>query len=342
MYDMVLQQYLHYYQNYDVTLDHFLTGLDALGTSRLMFQVLDPDELDRFLSAIRRQIWEERSPFELAFNHIYQFYAEPMVMFTNTHDQLLMNVPILLRLATQKPLNLYSTDTVPMPFHTETLEGKNNEYTFINNSYPYMALNEHNYIPLTETQLRMCDKMGSTYYCQNSYVLCQRTQHTCESAIYYKMDAKTISKHCQAKFTANVEFSPKVLDAGETMLLFNLPRLWILLCGQEKRPTEIEIATYKVVDRKEFCKYSLTAGSFQLDETLVKCTPEIYSEADGHFKSYFTINKIIFDYLQAERDVQLDSTVVQALGRLLDVKLKYDWTPLNWYVNPDLPNNVII
>ena len=184
MYDMVLRQYLNYYQNYDVTLDHLLTGLDALGTGRLTFQVLDPDELDRFLSAIRRQLQRERSPFELAFNHTYQFYAEPMVMFTNTHDQLLVNVPILLRLATQKPLNLYSIDTVPMPFDTETLDGRNNEYTFINNSYPYMALNEHNYIPLTETQLRMCDKMGPTYYCQNSYVLRQRTQHTCESAIY--------------------------------------------------------------------------------------------------------------------------------------------------------------
>ena len=257
------------------------------------------------------------------------------------HDQLLVNFPILLRLATQKPLNLYSIDTVPMPFDTETLDGKNNEYTFINNSYPYMALNEHNYIPLTETQLRMCDKMGSTYYCQNSYVLCQRTQHTCESAIYYKMDAKTITKHCQAKFAANVEFTPKVLDAGETMVLFNLPRPWILLCGQEKQPTEIEFATYKVVDRKEFCECSLTAGSFQLDETLVKCTPEINSETDGCFKSYFAINKIIFDYLQAEKDVQLDSTVVQALSRLLDVKPEYDWMSLNWYVNPDLPNNVI-
>ena len=209
MYDMVLRQYLHYYQNYDVTLDHFLTGLDTLGTGRLTFQVLDPDELDRFLSAIRRQLREERSPFELAFNHTYQFYAEPMVMFTNTHDQLLVNVPILLRLATQKPLNLYSIDTVPMPFDTEMLDGRNNEYTFINNSYPYMALNEHNYIPLTETQLRMCDKMGPTYYCQNSYVLRQRTQHTCESAIYYKMDAKTITKHCQVKFAANVEFIPE-------------------------------------------------------------------------------------------------------------------------------------
>ena len=119
------------------------------------------DKLDRFLSAISRTLQEERSPFELAFNHTYQFYAEPMVMFTNTHDQLLVNVPILLKLATQKPLNLYSIDTVPMPFDTEMLEGHNNEYTFINNSYPYMALNEHNYIPLTEPQLRLCDKMGS-------------------------------------------------------------------------------------------------------------------------------------------------------------------------------------
>ena len=171
MYDMVLCQYLQYYQNYDVTLDHFLTGLDTLGTGRLTFQVLDPDKLDRFLSAIRGTLWEERSPFELAFNHTYQFCAEPMVMFTNMHDQLLVNVPILLKLAMQKPLNLYSIDTVPMPFDTEMLEGRTNEYTFINNSYLYMALNEHNYIPLTEPHLRMCDKMGSTYYCQDSYVL---------------------------------------------------------------------------------------------------------------------------------------------------------------------------
>ena len=57
MYDMVLRQYLHYYQNYDVTLDHFLTGLDTLGIGRLMFQVLDPDELERFLNVIPRQLW---------------------------------------------------------------------------------------------------------------------------------------------------------------------------------------------------------------------------------------------------------------------------------------------
>ena len=230
-----------------------------------------------------------------------------------------------------------------MPFDTETLDGKNmetldgknNEYTFINNSYPYMALNEHNYIPLTETQLRMCDKMGSTYYCQNSYVLHQRTQHTCESAIYYKMDAKTITKHCQAKFAANVRIhSPKFWMQEKPWYFSICQDHGFFYVAKKNNLQKLKSATYKVVDRKEFCKCSLTAGSFQLDETLVKCTPEINSEADGHFKSYFAINKIIFDYLQAERDVQLDSTVVQALSRLLDVNLEYDWMPLNWYVNP--------
>ena len=48
------------------------------------------------------------------------------------------------------------------------------------------------------------------------------------------MDAATITENCQAKFAANVDFLPKVLDAGEMMVLFNLPRPWIPLCGCDK------------------------------------------------------------------------------------------------------------
>ena len=150
MYDRVLHKYLQYYINYQVALDHFLTGLDSLGTGCLTFQVLDPTELTRFLDAIARQLHTERLSFALAFNYTYQYYAEPMVTFSNTHDQLLLNIPVLLCLTDQKDLMLYSIDTVPMPFDTETLDGKNDEFTFINNSYPYMAINKENYIPLDE------------------------------------------------------------------------------------------------------------------------------------------------------------------------------------------------
>ena len=121
-----------------------------MGTGCLTFQVLNSTELMRFLEAISHQLHTQRSSFELAFNHTYQYYAEPMVTFSHLHDQLLVNILVLLCLNDQKDLTLYSIDTVPMPFDTETLDGKNDEYTFINNSYPYMAINQENYIPLDE------------------------------------------------------------------------------------------------------------------------------------------------------------------------------------------------
>ena len=74
---------------------------------------------------------------------------------------------------------------------------------------------------------------------------------------------------------------------------------------------------------------------------MAKCSPETQEEADGKFKSYFAVNKIIFNYLQAERNVELDSGVVRASGSLLEVKPEYDWVTLRWHENPDLPDNVI-
>ena len=138
--------------------------------------------------------------------------------------------------------------------------------------------------------------MGATYYCENSYVLRHRSEHTCESAIYYRTDPKMIMKHCRAMFASRQNFPPKVLDAGETMILFNLPRPWILVCGKHKRPREIQIVTYKILNRTELCECSLTAGTFSLDETLVQCTLEIQRQADGVFKMSYAINKIIFDF----------------------------------------------
>ena len=163
----------------------------------------------------------------------------------------------------------------------------------------------------------------------------------CESAIYYRTDPKTIMKHCRAMFTSWQNFPPKVLDAGETMILFNLPRPWILVCGKHKRPREIQIATYKILNRTELCECSLTAGTFSLDETLVQCTLEIRSQADGVFKMSYAINKIIFDYLQVNNNVTLEGDVVQALCELLLQKPQYDWSSVKWHEGTPLQDNVI-
>ena len=142
-------------------------------------------------------------------------------------------------------------------------------------------------------------------------------------------------------FASRQNFPPKVLDAGETMVLFNLPRPWILVCGKHKKPREIKIATYKILNRTELCECSLTAGTFSLDETLVQCTPEIREEADGIFQMSYAINKIIFDYVQVNNDVTLEGDVLQVLSELLSQKPQYKWSLVKWHEGTPLPKNVI-
>ena len=335
LYDQVLYQYKRYYERYDVTLDHFIAGLDALATGRLTVQVLDPVELDRFLGAIRQQLAAERSPFRLAFNHTYQFYAEPLVTFSNTHDTLLINLPVLLKPRADNPLMLYSIEAVPIPFDTNTIDGKAREYTLLNNSYPYMAINQNNYIPLNEMQLRRCTKIGATYYCENSFVIRHRSSHTCESAIFYREASAIITGVCKAKFVSQANFPPHVLDAGEHLLLFNLPRPWILICGRTRRPLHLPYSSFKVVKRTEFCECALSAGEFFLDNTMVTCPSKNSKLYDGKFTSYYVVNKYVFDYLQANLSYVIDPRTRRMLSELLTHKPKYQWASIAWYEDDD-------
>ena len=97
----------------------------------------------------------------------------------------------------------------------------------------------------------------------------------------------------------------------------------------------------KILNRTAFCKCSLTAGTFSLDETLVQCMPKIHSQADGVFKMSYTINKIIFDYLQVNNNVTLEGDVIQALSELLLQKPQYDWSSVKWHKGTLLLDNVI-
>ena len=55
----------------------------------------------------------------------------------------------------------------------------------------------------------------------------------------------------------------------------------------------------------------------------------------------YTINEIIFDYLQVNNDVTLEGDVLQALSELLSQKPQYDWSLVKWYEGTPLPDNVI-
>ena len=121
-----------------------------------------------------------------------------LASFTNTIDDLLLQLPILIKLKVQIPVSLFSIETVPIPLDAETYLGEKREYTQILPETEYIALTDNNYVPLTQVQISLCAKIGYTYYCEYAHLL---RKHTCMSAIYYDQESKIKANQCQTIVT---------------------------------------------------------------------------------------------------------------------------------------------
>ena len=67
---------------------------------------------------------EDSAPdYEPVFTDVYQYYDNSLASFTNTIDDLLLQLPILIKLKVQVPMSLYSVETVPVPLDAETYTG---------------------------------------------------------------------------------------------------------------------------------------------------------------------------------------------------------------------------
>ena len=50
-------------------------------------------------------------------------YGNSLASFTNTIDDLILQLPVLIKFKVQVPMSLYSVDTVPVPLDAETYAG---------------------------------------------------------------------------------------------------------------------------------------------------------------------------------------------------------------------------
>ena len=134
---------------------------------------------------------EDTAPeYEPVFTSVYQYYGNSLASFTNTIDDLLLQLPILIKLIVQVPMSLFSIETVPVPLDEEACIGDKREYTQIILETEYIALTDNNYVPLTQVQISLCAKIGYTYYCEYAHLLKKCTEHTCMSAIYYDQESE--------------------------------------------------------------------------------------------------------------------------------------------------------
>ena len=174
-----LQRIHRQYVRYELALDDTLIGIENLNSGYLTHCMLDPKILGKYLEAIKDDLEETAPEFEPVFTSVYQYYGNSLRIFTNTIDDLLLKLPILIKLKVQVPMSLFSIETVPVPLDAETYIGERREYTQIILEIELIALTENNYIALTQEQISLCAKTSYMYYCEYAHLLKKHTEHTC-------------------------------------------------------------------------------------------------------------------------------------------------------------------
>ena len=77
----------------------------------------------------------------------------------------------------------------------------------------------------------MCKQIRYTYYCEELFLVKHKTKHSCESAIFYKLDKDTIKRNCHFKYFYNTTVIPSVLDGGTQIILANMVNNKKLVCN---------------------------------------------------------------------------------------------------------------
>ena len=266
-----LQRIHRQYVRYESALDDTLIGIEHLISGYLMHRILDPKILARYLEAIKDDLEETAPEFELVFTNVYQYYGNSLISFTNTIDDLLLQLPILIKLKVQVPMLLFSIEMAPAPLDAETYLGEKGEQAQIIPKTKLIALTENNCIPLTQAQISLCAKIGYMYYCQYAHLPKKCTEHTCMSAIYYDQGSDVKVKQCKTIVTFDTIPESKILDTGNLLILSNLQKPWTIACKDISRVFEIEYSTYRILNRSELCECLLTAGNYLLSYTNINC-----------------------------------------------------------------------
>ena len=174
----MLQRIHRQYVRYESALDDTLIGIEHLNSGYLTHRILEPRMLARYLEAVEDDLEETAPAFEPVFTNVYQYCSNSLISFTNIIDDLLLQLPILIKLKIQVPMSLFSIKTAPVPLDAETYLGEKREYTQIILETELIALTENNYIPLTQAQISLCAKIGYMHYCEYAHLLKKHTEHT--------------------------------------------------------------------------------------------------------------------------------------------------------------------
>ena len=96
-----LQRIHQQYIRYKSVLDDTLIGIENLNSGYLTHHILDQQVLSKYLETIEGDLEDTAPEYKPVFTSVYQYYGNSLASFTNTIDDLLLQLPILIKLKVQ-------------------------------------------------------------------------------------------------------------------------------------------------------------------------------------------------------------------------------------------------
>ena len=159
-------------------LDHLMDGCDILPPGLVLHAIILPGKLAELLHHVKRKVIEYFKEYEWAMTEIHQYFDLSLVNYIYISDMIVLQILIYVKHYILQTLELFSLQTVPVPFFlTESLDEKHT-YTWLKPSHNILAMSSSSYLNLDLKQLPNC-RFSSAYYCENLFLVTHSSRKAC-------------------------------------------------------------------------------------------------------------------------------------------------------------------
>ena len=169
----------------------YAASITILAKRYLPISLVTPSKLRETINYIKTAIQKSNADYDLVIDRLHLYYDIQLVTFGINKDiNLITQFPVFIQSYTQQPLILYQLETVPVPIIDQNTQAQS--YTYLQVNKPYIALRSETYISIKQQKLRTWKRFGYEFYCEELFVVKHKSRYSCESVIYFNLDAETI------------------------------------------------------------------------------------------------------------------------------------------------------
>ena len=280
------------YKRFLNQLRQYSQAIRVLSKWYLPITLLSPLKLNTILQKVRETVEKDNNDYDILIKWLYLYYDMKLVTFgIDDKRNLIVQFPVFVHPQSQQHLTLYQLETVPVPIIDRNKNAQS--CTHLQVTKPYIALNSETYISLRIQELETCKKIGYEFYCEELFVVKHRSQHNCESAIYFDSNEEIIKKNCEFQYFYNkTDVKPAVLDGGNVIILANWPKSKYVICkDNHEYPIKIPRHLYILLKRSVLCNCDIHAEEHSLLESIAMCPGK-----QSDMTIYYTVNTAFMPY----------------------------------------------